>query len=92
MIQSKSQPTTNLNNYYTYWDPNVSSRGGFVTVTNGGTVTPVPSAGIPAGTTTIQSGQAFFVSSDGSGLPTLSIKESHKTSGNNNGNSFSSNG
>ena len=77
--------STNLENYYTYWDPNVGTRGGFVTVTNGGTVTPTPSGGIPAGTTTIQAGQAFFVTSNGGGQPTISIKESHKTSGNNNG-------
>lgn len=77
--------TTNLSNYYTYWDPNVGTRGGFVTVTNGGIVSPTPSGGIPAGTITIQSGQAFFVTSTGGGTPTLSIKESHKTTGNNNG-------
>lgn len=77
--------TTNLSNYYTYWDPNVGTRGGFVTVTNGGAVTPTPSGGIPAGTTIIQPGQAFFVTSNGGGTPTLSIKESHKTTGNING-------
>jgi len=77
--------TTNLSNYYTYWDPNVGTRGGFVTVTNGGVVTPTPSGGIPAGTTVIQPGQAFFVTSNGGGTPTLSIKETHKVAGNING-------
>lgn len=76
--------TTNLSNYYTYWDANVGTRGGFVTVTNTGTVSPAPSGGVPAGTTTIQPGQAFFVTSTGAGTPTLSIKEIHKTAGNNN--------
>jgi hypothetical protein len=75
----------NLYNYYTYWDANIGTRGGFVTVTDGGTVNPTPSGGIPAATTIIQPGQAFFVTSQGSSQPTLSIKESHKTSGNNNG-------
>jgi len=77
--------TTNLSNYYTYWDPNVGTRGGFVTVTNGGVVTPTPSGGIPAGTTVIQPGQAFFVTSNGGGTPTLSIMETHKVAGNING-------
>ena len=75
---------TNLKDYYTYWDANVGSRGGFVTVTNSGTVTPTPSDGVPAGTINIQPGQAFFVTSNGASAPTLTIKESYKSAVNNN--------
>jgi hypothetical protein len=79
---------TNLKNYYTLWDPNVGTRGGFVTVTEGGTVSILPPVG-PAGTTAaninIQPGQAFFVTSNGASAPTLTIKEKYKSTVNNNG-------
>jgi hypothetical protein len=71
---------TNVTTSYTLWDPNQGTRGGFVTVTTGGVATP----GSSAATKFIQPGQAFFVESNG-GVPTVSIQESHKASGNNNG-------
>ena len=69
---------TNIATSYTYWDANIGTRGGFATVTTGGVSTPATSA-----TQFIQSGQAFFVQSTG-GVPTVSIQESHKSTGNNN--------
>ena len=68
---------TNVTNFYTIWDPNIGTRGGFVTVNTAGT----PSAG--TANQFIQSGQAFFVESNG-GIPIVSIRENHKTAGNNN--------
>lgn len=69
--------STNVKDFYTLWDPNFGTRGGFVTVTSAG----VASSGLA--TKFIQSGQAFFVESSG-GVPTVSIQESHKAAGNNN--------
>jgi hypothetical protein len=69
--------STNITDFYTLWDPNVGSRGGFVTVNSAG----VASAGLA--TRFIQPGQAFFVQSSG-GVPAVSIQESHKAAGNNN--------
>jgi hypothetical protein len=53
--------SSNINNYYTYWDPNLGFRGGFTTVT-ATTSTPSSSA-----SKTIQSGQAFFVTTTSNG-------------------------
>jgi hypothetical protein len=69
--------STGITNFYTFWDPNFNTRGGFVTVSTTG----VASSGLA--TQFIQSGQAFFVESDG-GTPAVSIQEAHKTAGNNN--------
>ncbi len=69
---------TNVKTSYTLWDPNVGTRGGFVTVTTAGTV-----SGGGTATKYIQPGQAFFVESNG-GVPTVSIQEGHKAVGNNN--------
>ncbi len=69
--------SSNITNFYTLWDPNIGTRGGFVTVNTSGT----PSAGLA--NQFIQSGQAFFVQSNGA-LPAVSIQESHKAAGNNN--------
>jgi hypothetical protein len=63
---------------YTLWDPNISTRGGYVTVTNGG----VNSGGGNA-TVNIQSGQAFFVRNADGVTTSFSIKESHKSTTNN---------
>ena len=71
--------SSNITNYYTLWDPNVGTRGGFVTVHTNGTVN-----GGGTATINIQPGQAFFVESDGVGVPAVSIQEAHKTAGNNN--------
>ena len=75
---------TNIASSYTFWDPNVGTRGGFVSVTTGG----IPSTfGGGATTSTanqfIQSGQAFFVQTSG-GLPVINVKETYKAAGNNN--------
>lgn len=68
--------STNFENFYTYWDPNISTRGAYVTVNATGT----NSAGTNA-TVEIQQGQAFFVKTkSGVSSPTLTIKESHKSS------------
>jgi len=73
------QSSANITEYYTLWDPSIGYRGGFVTVKTDGLVSPIGSLA----TKYIQSGQAFFVQSDG-GIPAISIQESHKASGNNN--------
>ena len=70
---------TGVTNFYTLWDPNNGTRGGFVTVSTAG----VASAGLA--TKYIQGGQAFFVQASGAAIPTVSIQESHKAAGNNNG-------
>lgn len=75
---------THITDAYTYWDPNLGTRGGFATVnTVGGTST--AESGTVGGTQYIQSGQAFFVQSADATTPTVTIKESHKAAGNNNG-------
>lgn len=66
--------STGITNYYTYWDPNYGTRGGFVTVSSAET----------GPLRYIQSGQAFFVESNGVGTPVVNMLESHKAAGNNN--------
>lgn len=66
--------STGITNYYTFWDPNNGTRGGFVTVSSSET----------GPLRYIQSGQAFFVESNGVGTPVVNILESHKAAGNNN--------
>lgn len=73
--------SSNITQYYTLWDPEVSTRGGFVTVKTDGT----KSDGTSAATTAIQSGQAFFVEASGASAPVVNIQESQKIAGNNNG-------
>jgi hypothetical protein len=72
--QAVRAASSNITDYYTYWNPNVGTRGGFVTVS---------SAEIGP-QRYIQSGQAFFVESNGIGVPVVNMQESHKASGNNN--------
>jgi hypothetical protein len=72
--QAVRAASSNITDYYTYWNPNVGTRGGFVTV----------SSAEMGPQRYIQSGQAFFVESDGVGVPVVNIQESHKASGNNN--------
>jgi len=66
--------STGITNFYTFWDPNNGTRGGFVTVSsaNSGPLR------------YIQSGQAFFVESNGVGTPVVNMLESQKAAGNNN--------
>lgn len=66
--------SSNITDYYTYWDPNYGTRGGFVTVSSAET----------GPLRYIQSGQAFFVESNGVGTPVVNMLESHKAAGNNN--------
>jgi len=75
---------THITNAYTYWDPNLGTRGGFATVNTAG-ATSTAESGTVGGTKYIQSGQAFFVQSADASTPTLTIKENHKAVGNNNG-------
>jgi hypothetical protein len=71
---------TNFSNSIAIWDPNVGSRGGFVSITSDGDV---------GGATTnltneIQSGQAFFVQTQsGAGPYDFVLEESYKSSSNN---------
>ena len=73
--------TTNVATSYTLWDAEIGTRGGFVTVSNLG-VSSNPSS---AATVNIQPGQAFFIQATSATVPTLAIKESHKSSVNSNG-------
>ena len=67
-------------NYYTFWDPNVGSKGGYVTVDATGTT----SVRTSSATTEIQSGQAFMVKAkQGVNSPTFMVDESHKSTTNN---------
>ena len=73
--------TTNIASSYTLWDAEIGTRGGFVTVSNTG----VKSNTSSAATINIQPGQAFFIQATSAAVPTLAIKESHKSSVNSNG-------
>ncbi|MFM6926664.1 MAG: T9SS type A sorting domain-containing protein [Ferruginibacter sp.] len=69
--------SSNITPFYTFWDPNFGTRGGFVTVS----ILGVASSG--AATQYIQPGQAFFVEALVD-PPVISIQEAHKAAGNNN--------
>ena len=78
---------TNISNTYWGWDPNLSSTGGYVTVSTTGSVTLIsPFTGSTGLDQYIQSGQGFFVRTTATS-PQLIIKESDKVS-NNNTNAF----
>lgn len=71
---------TNLYNTFWGWDPNLSSTGGYVTVSTTGTVTLIsPFTGSTGLNQYIQSGQGFFVRTSATS-PVLTIKESDKVS------------
>jgi hypothetical protein len=77
--------SSNISSYYTMWDPSIGYRGGFVTVSTAGVATPSPAVDDTSlASNIIQPGQAFFVQSTGTGTPSVSIEESHKTTGNSN--------
>lgn len=62
------------------WDPNIGSRGGFVSILDDNTI----SNGASNLDINIQSGQAFFIKSRPNAIaPSFTIKEEHKTSTNN---------
>ncbi len=78
---------TNLSNTYWGWDPNLSSTGGYITVSTAGTVTLIsPFTGTTGLNQYIQPGQGFFVQTTATS-PVLTIKESDKV-GNINLNAF----
>ena|GEM_PF-951585 len=76
-------PNTTITDAYTYWDPNVGNRGGFVTVNTAGGTSTAEVGGSIGGNIYIQSGQAFFVQASGAAAPALTIKETHKATGDN---------
>ena len=83
-------PKTNLANTYWGWDPNLSSTGGYITVTTTGTVTlQAPYSGSTGLNQYIQPGQGFFVKTTGAS-PVLTIREQDKVS-NFNANAFRTN-
>ena len=78
---------TDLENTFWGWDPNLSSTGGYITVTTLGNVTLVaPFSGSTGLNQYIQSGQGFFVKTSGPS-PVLTLREQDKVS-NFNGNAF----
>lgn len=74
-----SNSGSNIYRKFWFYDPNLNTIGGYVTVSwNGSSYDITPSGA--SHTRYIQSGQAFFVqTSTGGGSPTLTIKESHKS-------------
>ncbi|GMV77094.1 MAG: hypothetical protein AMXMBFR79_02300 [Chitinophagaceae bacterium] len=71
--------SSNFENYITIWDPNVGTRGGYVTVNNTGT----NNNGGSHLNAHIQSGQAFYVTTKSGGAKTLNIAEADKSTTNN---------
>jgi hypothetical protein len=79
-VYALASNANNFENYITMWDPNIGTRGGYVTVTNAGIVSNVESNA----STQIQSGIAFFLTAkSGASSPVFSVKEQHKGSANN---------
>jgi len=74
-----SNNSSNFENYITIWDPNVGTRGGYVTVNNTGT----NNNGGSYLNAHIQSGQAFYVITKSGGAKTLNIAEADKSTTNN---------
>lgn len=71
--------SSNFENYITIWDPNVGTRGGYVTVDNTGT----NNNGGSYLNAHIQTGQAFYVTTKSGGTKTLNIAEADKSTTNN---------
>ncbi len=72
-------PRTDLSDTYWGWDANLSSTGGYVTVsTSGSTVLISPFSGNTGLNQYIQPGQGFFVRTEGP-APALTIREEDKT-------------
>ena len=71
---------TNLTNTYWGWDPNLSSTGGYITVSTTGTITLIsPVSGSIGLNQYIQPGQGFFVRTTATS-PVLTIREQDKVS------------
>ena len=71
---------SNIANTFWGWDPNLTSTGGYVTVSTTGTVTLIsPFSGTVGLNQYIQPGQGFFVKTTGSS-PSMTIHESDKVS------------
>ncbi|MDB5251961.1 MAG: type sorting protein, partial [Flaviaesturariibacter sp.] len=80
-------PRTNLANTFWGWDPNLSSTGGYVTVSSSATITLIsPFTGSVGLNQYIQPGQGFFVRTTAAS-PTMTIREQDKVS-NFNANAF----
>ena len=70
---------SDLADTYWGWDPNVSSTGGYVTVsTVGNTILMAPYSGVTGLNQYIQPGQGFFVKTTGAS-PSMTIREQDKT-------------
>lgn len=79
-VYSIESNAINFENYITIWDPNIGTRGGYVTVNTSGTT----GGGATNVTNEIQSGQAFFVQTKtGVTSPALSLVETNKSTTNN---------
>jgi hypothetical protein len=71
-------PRTDLTDTYWGWDPNLSSTGGYVTVSSvGGVIITSPLSGSTGLNQYIQSGQGFFVKTSGA-APSMTIREQDK--------------
>jgi hypothetical protein len=71
-------PRTNVENTYWGWDPNLSSTGGYVTVSViGNVILQSPYSGTTGLNQYIQSGQGFFVKTSGAS-PVMTIREQDK--------------
>ena len=71
--------STGLTQFYTLWDPNIGSQGGYVTVNTVG----IKSNPVSNATTSIQSGQAFFIQASAAAAPIVNVLETHKSSAGN---------
>ena len=70
---------TNFENYFIYWDPNIGTTGGYVSVNTNGTKSALSNA-----TVDIQPGEAFFVVTKRRIFsPVFTIKENHKSDSSN---------
>jgi hypothetical protein len=86
-IDWATMPRTNLSDTYWGWDPNLSSTGGYITVSTTGTATLIaPFSGSMGLNQYIQPGQGFFVKTTGAS-PSLTIREQDKAA-NFNANAF----
>lgn len=75
--------STGLTQFYTLFDPNVGSQGGYVTVPATGPTAGMPSNMFSNANLNIQSGQAFFVQASGVPVPVVNVMETHKSTDNN---------